>query len=100
MKCASADDMMIDEMSIVDVLTKLIFNADARLEGDELLVIDLLAQVDTSLKHASRRYVSEYLRSMGVDEMIKAVNRIKQIMECQQELVIAAKQDNYAYIRG
>lgn len=70
--------MILDEMSIVDVITRLIFDAEAELHAGELLVVESLGKVETALYGRSRREISEYLRSMGVDEMIAAVNSIKQ----------------------
>ena len=84
---------ILDEMAIVDVLTRLIFDADAELHDDELLVLESLEQLDDSLLRASRREISEYLRSMGVDEMIQVVNRVKRIMDRRQHL-IARSQPN------
>ena len=81
---------IFDEMSIVDVLTKLIFDAEVELHGTELLVVELLGQVDTSLAASSRRDVGEYLRAMGVDEMIAVVNRIKRLLDCQQGVIAAS----------
>ena len=82
-------DSSFDEISIVDVLTKLIFDAESDLDETEFLVIRLLGQLDSSVVNASRRDVSEYIRSMGVDEMILVVERIKSLMEQQQELIAA-----------
>ncbi|MFT5692951.1 MAG: hypothetical protein ACI92E_002287 [Oceanicoccus sp.] len=82
-------DSSFDEISIVDVLTKLIFDAESDLDETEFLVIRLLGQLDSSVVNASRRDVSEYIRSMGVDEMILVVERIKGLIEQQQELIAA-----------
>lgn len=72
--------LQLDEMSIVDVLTKLIFDAESELRADETLVLESLGEYDRSLAGRSRLELSEYLRSMGVDEMIAAVNSIKQLV--------------------
>lgn len=82
-------DSEFDEISIVDVLTKLIFDAESDLDEAESRVIKLLGQLDSSVLNASRRDVSEYVRSMGVDEMILVVERIKRLIEQQQELIAA-----------
>lgn len=78
---------ILDEMAIVDVLTRLIFDADAELQGSERLLLELLEQVDESLLGAPRRDISEYLRSMGVDEMILLVNRLKQMIDHRHHLI-------------
>ena len=94
MRVSKSDCSVIDEMSIVDVLTKLIFDSDSKLEDCELLVVELLAQVDESLVGRSRRDISECLRAMGVDEMIIAVNRIKSLMEQQQGVIASASRSD------
>lgn len=91
MAIVNPGDLIIDEMSIVDVLTKLIFDAESKLDEIEHLVVELLGQIEPSLVNAHRRDVSEYLRSMGVDEMIKAVGQIKTHMVRQSELIAAGK---------
>lgn len=78
-----------DEISIVDVLTKLIFDAESDLNETESLVIRLLGQLDSSVVNASRRDISEYIRSMGVAEMILVVERTKSLIEQQRELIAA-----------
>lgn len=91
MSFVKSNGITTDEMSIVDVLTKLIFDAESQLDETELLIVSLLGQIDASLVNVSRRDVSEYLRSMGVDEMIKVVGRIKFFIDRQQELIAARK---------
>lgn len=76
----------LDEMSIVDVLTKLIFDAESELQGEETLILESLGELDQSLMGRSRLELSEYLRSMGVDEMIAAVNGIKQLISHRELL--------------
>ena len=83
--------LIIDEMSIVDVITRLIFDSDSELDDTELLVVELLGQVDPTLTAGSQRDLSEYLRAMGVDEMIRVVGQIKQQLECQQDLIVAKR---------
>ncbi|MEE8058364.1 MAG: hypothetical protein V3T17_11085 [Pseudomonadales bacterium] len=89
MALAKSGDALIDEMSIVDIFTRLIFDADSDLGDTEILVIEELAQIDHSLVQASRRDVSDYLSSMGVNEMIKLVAQIKRHIDCQQDLIAA-----------
>ncbi len=87
---------VIDEMSIVDVFTKLIFDADSVLDETESLILESLGQIETSLFSASRRDISEFLRAMGVDEMISTVGQVKRQVD-QQQGVIAAKQPGNRY---
>ncbi len=89
MALVKPDGELIDEMSIVDVLTKLIFNTDSDLNETELLIVSLLAQVDNPMPSTSRRDISEYLRAMGVDEMIQLVGQLKRCFDQQQSLVAA-----------
>lgn len=81
----------MDEMSIVDIFTKLIFDAQSHLDESEELIYQLLVHHEESLLKASRRDVSEYLRSMGVDEMIKTVAVLQAEYEKQKGLVVASK---------
>ena len=81
------DGHIIEEMSIVDIFTKLIFDADTKLAEAEVYVVDLLRQIDQDLLEGSQRDISEHLRAMGVDEMITLVAQIKKKMDQQQNLV-------------
>jgi hypothetical protein len=85
------DSAMIDEMSIVDVFTKLIFDADSFLNDTEILILESLCDVECSLLNASRRDLSEYLRSMGVDEMISIVGMVKNVLDQQRSLLTVNK---------
>jgi hypothetical protein len=82
------DQALINEMSIVDIFTKLIFDADSQLNDCEEIIYQLLIHHEDTLLKASRRDVSEYLRAMGVDEMIKTVAILKAVYEKQQGLLI------------
>jgi hypothetical protein len=84
------DQALMDEMSIVDIFTKLIFDAQSALDDSEVQVLALLTHYDDTLLKASRRDVSEYLRAMGVDEMIKVVSELKSEYEKQGELLVSA----------
>ena len=88
----SHSDHPLDEMSIVDIFTRLIFDAESSLEGDEAWVVEILCQIEPGLSTANRRDLSEYLRAMGVEEMIQTVGRLKQFME--QQMGVVANQGN------
>ncbi len=90
MALAKKETGATDEMSIVDVFTKLIFDADSVLDETESLIVEILGQIETSLFEASRRDISEFLRAMGVDEMISTVGQVKRSLD-QQQAVIASK---------
>ncbi|MEH6557537.1 MAG: hypothetical protein V7459_06580 [Oceanicoccus sp.] len=89
MPLANNDKGTVDEMSIVDVFTKLIFDAEAVLNDTEVQIVDCLGLIESSLTHSPRREIGEFLRSMGVDEMISLVATVKCKMDQQQ--LIAAK---------
>ena len=94
------DTELIDEMSIVDVFTKLIFDADAQLANAESLVLDYLGQVNPTLINVPRRDISEFLRSMSVDEMIHLVAKVKNHMDEQHRVVAARKNNAHRHVRG
>jgi hypothetical protein len=83
-------ERVLDEMSIVDIFTRLIFDAESPLNVEEARIVELLCHVEPGLSGVSRRDLSEYLRSMGVEEMIQVVARLKHFME--QQLGVIANQ--------
>ena len=88
---------LIDEMSIVDVFTNLIFDADSRLDETGFLVVEALGQIESSLFEATRCDISEFLRAMGVDEMITTVGQVKRSLD-QQQGVIASNRSASRYL--
>ena len=62
MALAKKETGLIEEMSIVDVFTRLIFDAETVLDETETLVVDCLVHIDNSLLGAPRRDISEFLR--------------------------------------
>ena len=84
----------MDEMSIVDVFTKLIFDAQSSLDDSEELVLSLLTHYDETLLKSTRRDISEYLRAMGVDEMIRVVSVLKYEYEKQGKLLASVRSGN------
>lgn len=89
MALAKKETGAMDEMSIVDVFTKLIFDADSVLYEAESQVVEILGQIESSLYEASRRDISEFLRAMGVDEMISIVGQVKRSLDQQQGVIVA-----------
>ncbi len=89
MTVSSPRDPMINEMLIVDVFTRLIFDAEVILGDTGLIVVELLEQVEGSLAGQPRREVSEYLRALGVDEMIAVVKQVKAASDRRQGLLAA-----------
>lgn len=90
MKNTKMDVMAIDEMAIVDIFTKLIFDAEAELSQRQSAMVALLCEYEPSLDNASPREISEHLRSMAVSEMIVVVGHIKQRYD-QRHLVTGDK---------
>ena len=91
MKSTKIDVLAIDEMAIVDTFTKLIFDAEAKIDHWESVMVSLLCEYEPTLSKASPREVSEYLRSMAVSEMIIAVGHIKQ--QCDQRNLLAGSKN-------
>lgn len=90
MKNTKIDVLAIDEMAIVDIFTKLIFDAEASMDHWESVMVDLLCEYEPSLLEASPREVSEYLRSMAVSEMIVVVGHLKKQFD-QRHLLASHK---------
>ena len=69
----------ITEMAIVNTFTKLIFG-DEGYTSRELLIIEAFRIVDPNVLRDSLAEMGEYLRSLGVREMIHLVSRLRQHM--------------------
>ena len=67
----------LSEMSIVDTFTKLIFGEESGYDEGELRIIEVLRAVDNNVSLESHRDMGVYLRSMGVQEMIKLVSAVR-----------------------
>lgn len=83
MKLRDTHSDVLDEISIVNVFTRLIFDAEAELQGAELNILRMLGEMDGTLMGSNRREISEYLQAMGVDEMISAVDHVRQQLALQ-----------------
>lgn len=79
MKCShgKSEAAPVSEMTIVDTFTKLIFGEDSRYTAKELRIIQALRMVDTNVLFDSHRDMGEYLRALGVQEMIQLVTRVQ-----------------------
>ena len=67
----------VTEMAIVDTFTKLIFGDEAYSE-QESLIIDAFRSVCPDIQRDSCQEMGEYLRNLGVREMIQLVSRLRQ----------------------
>jgi len=66
----------ISEMAIVDTFTKLIFGEEEDYSCAESLIIQAFRAVDANVLLDSHRVMGEYLRALGVREMIKVVSQV------------------------
>ena len=71
----------ISEMAIVNTFTRLIFGDAGELSSPELAIIQALREVDANVLHDSHSDMGEYLRQLGVREMIHLVARLRQHFE-------------------
>ena len=65
------------EMLIVDTFTRLIFGEEGRFDAGELSIINALRRVDQGVAADSHREMGQYLRALGVEEMIQLVARVQ-----------------------
>ena len=70
----------VTEMAIVNTFTKLIFGDEVR-SPRELSIIEAFRSVDVSVLRDSHEELGEYLRNLGVREMIQLVSRLRQHMK-------------------
>jgi hypothetical protein len=70
----------VTEMAIVNTFTKLIFGDEAN-SPQELSIIQAFRSVDASVLRDSHEELGEYLRNLGVREMIQLVSRLRQHMK-------------------
>lgn len=91
MKKVEIDDVLFNEMIIVNTFTKLIFDAETELDEMGLTLVELLCQSELPPACCSRREVSEYLRSMEVEEMISVVARLKKQFDQQFGALVATE---------
>jgi len=69
---------IVSEMAIVDTFTKLIFCDNGDYSSRELLIIGAFREVDANVFRDDHLEMGEYLRSLGVREMIHLVSRLKE----------------------
>ena len=70
----------VTEMAIVNTFTKLIFGDEAN-SPRELSIIQAFRSVDANVLRDSHAELGEYLRNLGVREMIQLVSRLRQHMK-------------------
>jgi hypothetical protein len=79
----------LGEMAIVDTFTKLIFGEE-HYSRQEDLVIAALRLVDSNVTLDSHRDMGQYLRALGVNEMIRLVTRVETQLECGLQVLASA----------
>ncbi len=88
-----ADDP-VSEMAIVDTFTKLIFAEDGEFSSSEELIIKAFRLVDTRVQLDSYKDMGEYLRALGVQEMIQLVTRVQQSLSEGLQVLAATTSDS------
>ena len=83
----AAENATVSEMAIVDTFTKLIFGEEDHYSTPELKIIQALRSVDINVAVDGHREMGEYLRALGVREMIQLVSRVReQLVDGLQDL--------------
>ena len=67
---------LVTEMAIVNTFTKLIFGDEAY-STCELAVIDAFRSMEDTVSRDTHKEMGEYLRNLGVREMIQLVSRLR-----------------------
>jgi hypothetical protein len=76
----SGEVVPVSEMAIVDTFTKLIFGEEDDYSARELMIIQAFRSVDDNVLRDSHRDMGEYLRNLGVREMIQVVARVREFI--------------------
>jgi hypothetical protein len=80
------EDGSVSEMAIVNTFTKLIFGDEAY-TACELSIIEAFQVMDTTVSGDDRKEMGEYLRNLGVREMIQLVSGLRQTLsDCANRL--------------
>ena len=75
-----SEDFLVSEMTIVDIFTKQIFGQEQDYSPRELSIIQTFRLVESNVLRDSHREMGEYLRNLGVREMIQLVSRLRDNM--------------------
>ncbi len=80
------EDGPVSEMAIVNTFTKLIFGDEAY-TARELSIIAAFQAMDATVSRDGRKGMGEYLRNLGVREMIQLVSGLRQTLsDCANSL--------------
>jgi hypothetical protein len=84
-------DGPVTEMAIVNTFTKLIFGDEVN-TSRERMIIQAFRLVDANVARDSQQEMGQYLRSLGVREMIQLVARLRQHLNVSEELPDAKRE--------
>jgi len=73
----------VSEMAIVDTFTKVIFGEEDELTPRESMIVQGFRTVDPNVLTDSYPEMGEYLRNLGVREMIHLVSRIREQLSAE-----------------
>jgi len=76
------EDGPFSELAIVDTFTKLIFGEEEGYDPRELSIIQALRTVDANVLADSHGDMGDYLRALGVREMVHLVARVREHLVC------------------
>ena len=76
----------VSEMAVVDTFTRLIFDEADDLSTRELVIIEAFRSVDDNVLMDTLPEMGEYLRNLGVREMIHLVARIREHVQARAGL--------------
>ena len=76
--CNDSGNGPISEIAIVDTFTKLIFGGEVAYSASELSIIQALRLVDANVLIDGHDDMGDYLRAMGVREMIQLVSQVRE----------------------
>jgi hypothetical protein len=74
------EECPVSEMAIVNTFTKLIFGQEQDYSPRELSIVQAFRLVEANVLRDSHLEMGEYLRNLGVREMIQLVSRLRDYM--------------------
>lgn len=85
----------LSEMAIVDTFTKLIFGEEGEFSPSEELIIQAVRSVDNQVAMDSHASMGQYLRALGVAEMVQLVTRVQNCLaDGLQAIVLEGREAN------
>lgn len=79
-----SEELAVSEMAVVDTFTRLIFNDQGDFSLTESAIIEAFRTVDANVLMDSYAQMGQYLRELGVREMIHLVARICEQLDAQR----------------